>query len=73
MRNPGSVRTERERKPRLGTDREDSSRKEDAVRTANRALDLAAPEPDILQIKPNLYGIGFDLRALWRKMSRFHG
>ena len=26
------------------------------------------PEAEILQIKPNLYGIGVDLRALWRKM-----
>jgi hypothetical protein len=31
-----------------------------------------APEPDILQIRPNLYGIGLDLRALWRKMFGSH-
>lgn len=36
------------------------------------ALEKVRPTPgdEIIQIRPNLYGIGFDLRAMWRKVTK---
>jgi hypothetical protein len=31
---------------------------------------LAKPGNEILQLRPNFYGIGFDLRAVWRKVTQ---
>jgi len=48
-------------------------RRRDKINCLAAADSIAqAPEPDILQIRPNLYGIGLDLRALWRTMFGSH-
>ena len=44
-----------------------------SIQTNNSVMVADAPEKredEIVMLKPNIYGIGFDIRALWRKATR---